>query len=115
MKAIKKTIKGGKMNNRMTGKMKKMASALMLAAVMVMGMQVSAFAETVTQDDALTIALADAQLDREEIDWLEVELDDGGRTIEIEFVQKSSNMEYEYEISTADGAILEKSVEYDYD
>lgn len=93
--------------------MKKIAR-IMLAVMMVLAMSMTAFADSVTEDSAVTKALKNAKLTRSEVKCLEAEFDDEDNVYEIEFVKKSNKAEYNYEISAKDGKILEKSVEYKY-
>ena len=83
-----------------------------LALVMVLTMSVSAFADSkISMKKAFSIALENAKLTSDEVRRVEKEWDDGAYSIE--FTQKGSRTEYEYEIS-ASGKILEKSVDYVY-
>ncbi|MBQ3291868.1 MAG: DUF4148 domain-containing protein [Mogibacterium sp.] len=93
--------------------MKKIIS-IMIAAVMVMAMSVTAFAETMTQDAAVDLALSNAKLTRAQVMKLDAEFDPEENTYDVEFVRKSNKAEYDYEISAQDSKILEKSVEYKY-
>lgn len=85
---------------------------LITALTMVMMMSLTAFADSLTQEDAVSKALSDAGLSKSKVTGLEAELDDG--KYEIEFRNKSNKTEYDYEISASTGKILEKSVDYTY-
>lgn len=91
--------------------MKKLMT-MMLAALMVLAMSSAAFADSLTASSAADKALANAGLSREEVLGLETESE--GRKYEVEFTDAASGSEYSYEISSADGRILEKSVDYVY-
>ena len=68
---------------------------------------------TVTADDALQRALADAGLQKSQISRYKSErdFDDGRELYEIEFYY--NGMEYSYEISASDGKIIKKEIERD--
>lgn len=68
---------------------------------------------TVTADDALQRALADAGLQKSQISRYKSErdFDDGRELYEIEFYY--NGMEYSYEISASDGRILSKEIDRD--
>jgi len=82
------------------------------ALIMVMMMSVSAFAASITQENAVALALSDAGLGADQAGGFDVELEKG--KYEIEFIQLDNGTEYGYEISASDGRILEKSIDYVY-
>lgn len=86
----------------------------MLAMVVVAALTLSgtAFAGTLSGQDALKAALHDAGLTKSQVKSIEVEPEKNAW--EVEFRKKGSNTEYSYEISKSDGTLLEKSVEYRY-
>ena len=86
---------------------------IVTALALVMMMSISAFAESITQDAAVNMALNDAGLSADQVTGLEAEQENG--KFAIEFRNKSNDTEYDYEISASDGMILEKSVEYVYE
>lgn len=85
---------------------------LILAVIMVFSLSLTAFAAASPADQASGIALKDAGLELSQVGRLKTEKD--GRNYEVEFVQKSSGTEYEYEISLTGKKIVEKSVEFRY-
>ena len=85
---------------------------LITAIMMVIAMSATAFADSITQDTAVSKALSDAGLDSSKISGLEAEYDDG--KYEIEFIQTDKGTEFSYEIAASDGKIIEKSVDYKY-
>jgi uncharacterized membrane protein YkoI len=68
----------------------------------------------ISEDEAKAIALKDAGLKEKEVKFTKCkkDLDDGIEKFEIEF-RTADFMEYEYDISAADGTILEKNAEFD--
>ena len=93
--------------------MKKMRTIL-IAMVMVFAMSFSAFADSITQDDAVNKALGNVKLTKSDVTRLEAEFDDDDNVFEVEFIKKSNKAEYSYEIAADSGKINEKSVEYKY-
>ena len=96
--------------------MKKRICTTLLAIIMAFAMSATAFGETIEpegQADALGIALMDAGISESEAIVTEYELDRSG-VFEIEFIRAADNAEFSYEISAADGVIIEKSVEFAY-
>jgi uncharacterized membrane protein YkoI len=79
-----------------------------------MAMSVPVFACNYTEDDAVRIALKNAKLSKSQVHRLESEVEDNGKTYEIDFIRNSNNADYEYEISAKTGKILEKTIEYKY-
>lgn len=91
-----------------------MAVALLAALAMVMTMSASVFAASVNSgSDALKVALKNAKLKKSQVKLIEYDYDDEDNSYEVEFVKKSNNAEYSYEISKS-GKIREKSVDYRY-
>lgn len=93
--------------------MKKIAR-IMLAMMMVLMMSMTAFADTITEETAVGTALKSAKLSKSEVKRIEAEFDDEDNVYEVEFIRKSNNADYSFEISAQDGKIREKSVEYKY-
>ncbi|MBQ6314488.1 MAG: PepSY domain-containing protein [Mogibacterium sp.] len=84
---------------------------VMLSMMMVFALSISAFADGMTQEQAMNIALGDAGLAASDVIGLKVEADTEDGVFEVDFTN-SKKTEYDYEISAADGTIFEKSVEY---
>ena len=89
-----------------------LAGAALAAGVMVMGAQMTAFAASVTKEQAQEIALKDAGIAAEDAAWILTKTDyEHGRLVyEVEFITKDY-AEYDYEISAESGVILS----FDYD
>ena len=89
-----------------------LAGAALAAGVMAMGAQMTAFAASVTKEQAQEIALKDAGIAAEDAAWILTKTDyEHGRLVyEVEFITKDY-AEYDYEISAESGAILS----FDYD
>ena len=85
-------------------------TALLITALVMLGVSTSVFAKGITGKNALKKALRNAKLSKSKVRAIEVELEHG--KYEIEFVRKSNKTEYDYEISAKNGRILEKSVDY---
>lgn len=85
---------------------------LITSLAMVIAMSATSFAASISQDDALNIALADAGLNAGQIVGLEAEPDDG--KYEIEFINTGNNAEYSYDISASSGKIIEKNIDFAY-
>ena len=69
---------------------------------------------TLTQDQALAQALAYANLDRSQVDFvkrIELDYEHGRKVYEIKFYQ--GNMEYEYEVDAENGRILKADRDWD--
>lgn len=91
--------------------MKKMITAAALIVVTLM-MSVTSFAgSSITEKEAVKIALKSAGLGRAQVTRLESEYEHG--KYEVEFVRRSNKAEYEFDLSKT-GRILEKSVDYRY-
>ncbi len=73
----------------------------------------AALSQDVTQEQAKSIALQDADINDNDINYIKCEFDydDGNPEYEVEW--KIGNMEYEYTISAVDGSILERDIELD--
>lgn len=67
---------------------------------------------SISEKDALAIALRDAKLKKTQITHIETECKKN--KIEIEFTHKKKLTEYEYEIALNEGSILSKEVEFAY-
>ncbi len=78
------------------------------------GQAAAADTGAVTEDKAKQIALADAGFAEGDVRMQACgkDFDDGAPTFEVSFVT-ADGMEYDYEISAADGSILSKDAEYD--
>ena len=94
----------------------RMMGILVLTLAIVFTMSAGAFAQTktvdtnrITKSEALEIALKDAGLTKDQVKNIEKDYDDG--KFEIEFTQRGTKEEYDYEISKR-GKILEKSVDF---
>ena len=84
-----------------------------LAVIMMIGMSTAAFgASTISEDEALDIALDNVHMTKSEAKNIEV--DKEKKSYEVEFVRKSNGAEYDFEIAKEGGKIWEKSVEYKY-
>ncbi len=95
--------------------------AVLLAVVVSLGFAGTAFAgslsggginQPIGKDEALSIALRDAGLSKGKV--CKIETEQGKKCLEVEFTKKSTRTEYDYSIAKNGGAILEKSVEYNY-
>ena len=90
---------------------KKMLSAL-IAAVMVLAMSATAFADSLSVNDALNKALKNAKLTKSKVKHIEKDYDREDNVFEIEFVKKSNKAEYDYEIAADTGKIIKRSIDY---
>ena len=88
----------------------KRLSVVVFAAMMITIMTISTFAASVTRNSAINTALKDAKLKKSAVTRLKSERDDG--MYEIEFRNKKTGDEYEYEINARTGKIKEVNVEY---
>ncbi len=86
-------------------------SVFSLAVIVILAMSVTAFAGSITKQQAVNKALKDAGTTKANVYALEAEKDDG--KYEIEFKKKKNKAEYDYTISKS-GTMLEKSVDYVY-
>lgn len=86
--------------------------SVVIALSMAAAMSLTAFADSLTSQDALSAALKNAGVSKSQVKRIETEYDDGSNTYEVEFVKKKNKAEYDYEIAASTGVILEKSVEY---
>ena len=87
-----------------------------VAVAMVFAMTGTAFAaeKNIDKSKAKSIALKNAKLTKAKVRAMEAEYDAEDNVWEIEFIKKKNKAGYEYDISAADGRILEKSVDYKY-
>lgn len=85
---------------------------LITSLAMVIAMSATSFAASISQDDSLNIALANAGLNAGQIVGLEAEADDG--SYEIGFYRADTGDEYDYDISASSGKILEKNIDFAY-
>ena len=93
--------------------------SLALVLSLVFAISLTAFAAEITKEDAISIALQDANFSQEDTLYVRAELDydDGVKYYDIEFaVSLGENLvgEYEYEVRASDGAILSKDSETEY-
>lgn len=90
----------------------KRAIVVLFALVLTMAFSGTAFAASVSVNDALGIALRDAGLKQSQVTNIDKERDKN--SIEIEFTKKKSRVEYDYKIAKSDGTIISKDVDYPY-
>lgn len=86
---------------------------LSICAIIVMAtlaLSSTAFAGTITGKDALKIALNEVGFTKSQVKCIEIESEN--KDWNVEFRKKATGTEYNYEISKADGTVLEKGVEY---
>lgn len=71
--------------------------------------------EKISEEDALMVALTDANLNKDEIKnvYTHLEYDDGIYQYEVKFYKDTK--EYEYNIDAKTGSILEKDIDYIFD
>ena len=70
--------------------------------------------KAISKSEAKSIALKDAGVKKSQVKKFEAEYEKKDNTYEVEFTKKKDKTEFDYEISAADGMILEKSVEFRY-
>ena len=84
-----------------------------LTVIMMVGMSTTVFgASSISESEALDIALNSAGLTKAKAKNIEVEKEKNH--YDVEFDKKSNSAEYNFEIAANDGKIWEKSVEYKY-
>lgn len=81
-----------------------------ITVVLIFAMSISVFAAVDTKQEAATVALKDAGLAKSQINGLKIKRD--GKKYEVTFIDRNNKTEYEYDIASGNGRILEKSVEY---
>ncbi|MEE1321867.1 MAG: PepSY domain-containing protein [Acutalibacteraceae bacterium] len=94
--------------------------AIALAIVSLFSLSISAFAADISADKAKGIALKDAGYSAQEVIRIkaEYEVDDGRKVWNVDFLaedEKGRVVDYDYEISAADGRILERDWEFEDD
>ena len=87
-----------------------------IAVAMVFAMTWTAFAaqQNIDKSKAKSIALKNAKTIKTKVRAMKTDYDAEDNVWEIEFIKKKNGANYEYDISAADGRILEKSVDYKY-
>ncbi len=94
-------------------------SALVLALFLLFSLSFFAFAADISKDQAIDIALGDAGYSASDVVYVNAKFDhdDGLRKWDVDFLVEEQGLyrDYDYEISAADGRILEKDWEYDND
>lgn len=88
---------------------KKLFALILVVLTLTAGLEAFA-AGGLTRSGALAAALKDAGLTKAQVTAVEVERD--GRSYEVEFREKATGDQYEYEYRISDGRLKEKSVEY---
>lgn len=91
--------------------MKKLA-IVVLAVVLSTMFTATAFAGTISDKDALNIALSDAGFGKSQV--ADIEIEKKKSVIEVEFEKKNGKVGYEYKLSANGGAIMKKEIEYAY-
>ncbi|MDO4870089.1 MAG: hypothetical protein Q4A65_07410 [Bacillota bacterium] len=83
---------------------------IVLSLVVAMSMSVTAFADSITEEDAYNAVVLDSGVDPANVVLIESEFDD--TSYEIEFIDSATGTDYSYEVMAASGNIVEKSVEF---
>lgn len=94
--------------------------AVVLAVVALFSLAIPAFAADINADRAKEIALKDAGYSAQEVIRIraEYDIDDGRKVWNVDLIaedEKGRVLDYDYEISAADGRILEKDWEFEND
>lgn len=91
----------------------KRSMIIVLSLIIAMTMSVTAFADSVTEQDAYNSAVNDSGVDPSQIALIESEFEKG--KYEFEFIDQATGDEYSYEVMAASGNIVEKSVDFVYE
>ena len=96
----------------MKKKMNKAIIAVTAIAVVIMMCSSVFAAGSITKDQAVSKALKDAGLSKNQVTMLKAETEK--KKYEVEFIKEKNKAEYDYSISKKSGRILEKSIDYIY-